>query len=657
MTHPSDPTPAPESQMNLFDEGELDISDYLRDEGDEHSHGHAKRSMSALVLGAVGVVYGDIGTSPIYAFREALHHLQGGDVQRPEILGLLSLLIWSLSLILTIKYVMFLLRVDNRGEGGVLALYTMVRLAIGHRSIPILALAITGASLLFGDAIITPAMSVLSAVEGAKLIVPAMAEWVVPTTLVILFLLFLVQSKGTSKMAAAFGPITVLWFLALAAMGVYHMLENPDVLNSFSPVWGVNFVLGHQNVAFVVMGAIFLAVTGAEALYADLGHFGRKPITIAWVILVFPALILNYLGQGALVLTHPETLENPFYSLVSPAWLPALVILATMATVIAAQAVITGAYSMGRAAIQLGLFPRLTIRHTSANQSGQIYIGAVNWFMMVCVFWLVVVFPSSSQLASAYGIAASGTMLVTTIMAMIYLYKSRVFPIWIAMILAAPIFALEAIFFASNMTKVWDGGYVPLMVASAVGFVMAAWWRGSQAIMTKAHRQQVPLESFVKSMAKTSAHIVPGTAFFLGPDPDVVPTALLHNMKHNRVLHDQNIILTIETLRTPLADAADRVEYQVLGPRFGRLILRFGFMETPNVSRGMASARKAGLKFDVMSSSFFIGRKRPVVKGTFGMKRVLDRIYAVLTRFSADPSDYYHLPRDRVLELGERVVM
>jgi len=652
-------SPAPADQPPpRVDEAALDIADYLRDEAEEPVTLPKQQSFAALLIGAVGVVYGDIGTSPIYAFREALHPvLQDGLAGRAEVLGLLSLLIWTLILIVSLKYVAFLLRLDNRGEGGVLALYTLVRLAIGRRSVPVLALAIIGAALFFGDAAITPAISVLSAVEGMGLVLPSLTDWVVPITVGILLALFLIQRQGTKTIAGAFGPITAVWFLTLAGLGVWHMAANPEVLSAFNPTWAVRFLLEHKLIAFTVLGAVFLAVTGAEALYADLGHFGRKPIIAAWIVLIFPALVLNYLGQGALVLTHPEALSNPFFGMASPELLPLLVILATAATVIAAQAVISGAFSMGRAAIQLGLLPRLTIRHTAADQSGQIYIAAINWLLLAGVLWLVLGFGSSAALASAYGIAVTGTMLITTALACLYLIHARILPKALALLLVGPIFALEAVFLASNLTKVFDGGFVPLGIALVLGLVMWAWWRGTQGVLAKAHKTMVPLDSFVRSMTKTSAHIVPGTAFFLSPDPGVVPSALLHNLKHNRVLHQQTIILTIETLRTPLAEPGERAEYQAMGERFGRLTLRFGFMETPNVSRAMGQARKVGLRFDVMRSSFFLGRRRPVVTGPLTAKRVLDRIYALLTRFSADPTDFYHLPRDRVVELGERVAV
>jgi KUP system potassium uptake protein len=655
-TPPSERGPRPAS--SFVDEAELDIAEFLRDEEDDPIALPKTQSYRALVIGAIGVVYGDIGTSPIYAFREALRPvLATGGPTRPEVLGLLSLLIWTLILIVTAKYVLFLLRLDNRGEGGVLALYTMVRLAIGQRSVPVLGLAILGAALFFGDAAITPAISVLSAVEGAELVLPSLTNWVVPITIGILFGLFMLQRQGTARIAGTFGPITALWFLTLAGLGLWNIALAPDVLAAFNPAWGLAFLLDHQGLAFVVLGAVFLAVTGAEALYADLGHFGRGPIMTAWFLLVFPALVLNYLGQGALVLTHPELAENPFYSLAPASLLPVLVVLATIATVIAAQAVISGAFSMARAAIQLGLLPRMTIRHTSADQSGQIYIGAVNWILLFGVVWLVISFETSESLAAAYGIAVTGTMVITTLLAGLYLSRSHLLSTPLAVVVVLPVLVIELVFLTSNLAKVLDGGFVPLMIAAVLGLAMWSWWSGTQSILAKAHKQLVPLASFVKSMAHSSVHIVPGTAFFLSPDPDVVPSALLHNLKHNRILHEQTVIVTIETLRVPVAAPEERVQLDQLDDRFTRLTLRFGFMETPNVSRAMSQARRAGLRFDVMKSSFFLGRRRPVVAGPFGGKRLLDRCYALLTRFSADPTDFYHLPRDRVVELGERVAL
>jgi KUP system potassium uptake protein len=655
-----DPIPrADEAALPLFDAEALDIADYLKSEpdaGDIHTDETRSHGLAALTLGAIGVVYGDIGTSPIYAFREALRATGAASPGPAEVLGILSLLIWTLILIVTVKYVFFLLRADNRGEGGILALYTLVRLATGKRSVPILLLALAGAALFAGDAAITPAISVLSAVEGVELILPQLSTYVLPVTIGILVALFLVQRHGTANVARYFGPICVLWFLALAGLGIWHIADDPSVLASFNPVWGVDFLLGHTGVAFVVLGAVFLAVTGGEALYADLGHFGRRPIALAWFALVLPALVLNYLGQGAMVLSAPETAENSFFAMAPEAALPVLVALATAATVIASQAVITGAFSMARGAIQLGFLPRLTIRHTAEGQSGQIYIGAVNWILLFGVLWLVVAFGSSSALASAYGIAVTGTMVLTTVLGVLYLVRSGRLRAPLAVVLAAPILGIELVFLASNLVKIGDGGYVPVIAAAVVGFIMWAWWRGTQAVRTRVAKLAVSVPSLVRMMRNSSVNVIPGTAFFLTGDPEVVPSALLHNIKHNRVLHDQTVLLTVETLRVPYATADERATVEPLGGCFLRVVLRFGFMETPNVSRAMAHARRAGLRFDVMASTFFLGRRRAVATGQ-GLELVMDRIYVALARLAADPTDFYHLPRDRVVELGERVAI
>jgi len=655
--------PADPEQLPLFDEEALDIADYLRAESDAeadiHQSEHERQGMAALVIGAIGVVYGDIGTSPLYAFREALHATaaEGAQPGRAEVLGLLSLLVWTLVLIVTVKYIFALLRVDNRGEGGVLALYTLVRLALGRRSLPILALAIMAAALFGGDAVITPAISVLSAVEGMEMVLPALNQWVLPVAIGILLALFIVQRRGTTKIARFFGPITVVWFLTLGGLGLWHMAANPGILAALNPAWGLGFLIAHKGVAFVVLGAVFLAVTGGEALYADLGHFGRRPIVIAWFSLIFPALVLNYLGQGALVLADPTALENPFFSMASGHALPALVLLATAATVIAAQAVISGAFSMARAAIQLGFLPRLTMRHTAESASGQIYIGAVNWTLLFGVLWLVLSFRSSTALASAYGISVTGSMVLETTLGALFLWRVKKLPLVISLLLIAPVIMVELAFFASNAAKIADGGYVPVMIAAVLCLVMVAWWRGTQRVSARLHKLAIPLNSFVRSMRNSSVQIIPGTAFFLTPDADMVPSALLHNLKHNRVLHDQTVLLTVETLRVPYATLDERAEYEVLAEHFARLTLRFGFMETPNVSRAMVHARRSGLKFDVMASTFFLGRRRPVPSGPGGFGRMLDQLYATLARVSADPTDFFHLPRDRVVELGERVAI
>ena len=658
MSNTSGPSgQVPPSAKSAESDTQGDLSAFLSTvdaEPPEPSNPH-KQATSALVLGAVGVVYGDIGTSPIYAFREAIKPVAGDTIQTAHVLGLLSLLIWTLILIVTIKYVFILLRADNRGEGGVLSLYMLARQAMGRRSLVVLGLGIAGAALFFCDAVITPAISVLSAVEGAGLVVPDLVPWVVPITLGILVALFAVQRQGTASIAYWFGPITALWFVVLGGIGLWHVIENPAVLAAFNPVWGVRFLWENPGLTAVVLGAVFLAVTGAEALYADLGHFGRRPIMIAWIILVFPGLVLNYLGQGALVLADPTMAADPFFNSVPASALPALVLLATAATVIASQAVITGAYSMTLSAIQLGLLPRMQINHTSHQQSGQIYIAAINGALLVGVVWLVIVFKTSGALASAYGIAVTGTMLVTTCLAIIYVARARILPLWATALIAGPIALIELAFLAGNLSKVLHGGYVTVIMALATAALMVSWWRGTQVIEAKSIQKSVPLDTVVQSLAKSDMAEVPGTAFYLTPSRKVAPTALLHSLQHFRALHEKVVFLTIETLRSPTALPEERVLLEVIDDRFTHLTLRYGFMETPNVAQGLAHARRAGLRFDVMTSTFFVGRRRPVVTARFGLGQLSDRVFAMLTRVAADPTDYFHLPRDRVVELGYRV--
>lgn len=622
--------------------------------GAEERRGPGQGGLAALALGAVGVVYGDIGTSPIYALRQALRPVAQHGLAPSAALGVCSLLIWVLVIIVTLKYVTFLLRADNRGEGGVLALYTLARLAFGRRVLALLALAIAGAALFFGDAIITPAISVLSAVEGMELIAPGLSDFVLPVTLGILVALFAVQSRGTEAISVAFGPITALWFLVLGVTGAQHVLADPSVLAAFDPRHALAFLSVSGPRSFLVLGAVFLAVTGAEALYADLGHFGKAPIRLAWYGLVFPALVLNYLGQTALVIGDPAALRNPFFLMV-PGWaLPLLVGLATCATVIAAQAVISGAFSMTRAAIQLGFLPRLSIRHTSGRHSGQIYIPALNWLLFVGVIWLVLAFRSSNALASAYGIAVTGTMIVTTALAVVLARRGWHKSLGLVAVLALPLAALELAFLAANLLKLPDGGYVPVTLALVLGVVMAAWWRGTQRLRARERAERVDLQAFIGSADESVAARVPGTAFFLTGDPTAVPATLLNNLRHNRVLHDQNVILTVETLRVPVARPDERVSYDPIDAHFARLTLNFGFMETPNLGLALIHARRAGLKFDVMASTFFLGRRKLVAGEGHGLRRWLDRLYVGLGRFSADPSEFYHLPRNLVVELGTR---
>jgi len=625
---------------------------------DPNSHAHPKDGFWALMLGSIGVVYGDIGTSPLYALRESVLAAVGPDrpASQMAVFGILSLIIWALLIVVTAKYVLILLRADNNGEGGTLALMALARRVISHGGTIVLLGIISGA-LFYGDAIITPALSVLSAVEGLKVVAPPLEAYVVPLTVVILFALFAVQSRGTAKVAALFGPITLVWFIAIAAAGLWHIAGNPSVLLAFNPLYGVEFLLSHGYIAFVTLGAVFLVVTGAEALYADLGHFGRGPIRFAWLVVVLPALVINYLGQGALVLANPKAIENPFF-LLYPDWaqLP-MVFLATAATVIASQAVITGAYSLTQQAIQLGLLPRLEIRHTSESTFGQIYIPRVNVLLLLGVLLLVALFRSSGALASAYGIAVTGTMVVTAMMAIVVISRVWNWGLVAAVALMAPFLFIDFTFLSANLLKIVEGGWMPLALGALVMLVMYTWRRGTRLLIEKTRKSEVPLAGLVQSLEKKSPHRVPGTAVFLTSDPSFTPTALMHSLKHYKVLHEHNVILTIETAPAPHVDDSERVRIEPLGATFLRVVLRFGFMDNPNVPRALAVARKLGWQFDIMSTSFFLSRRalKPAAKS--GMPRWQDRLFIGLARSANDATDYFQIPTGRVVEIGTQVTI
>jgi KUP system potassium uptake protein len=613
----------------------------------------------ALTLGSIGVVYGDIGTSPLYALRESLLAAlgPGNPVSEPVVLGILSLIIWALLLVVTAKYVLILLRADNKGEGGTLALMALASRSLVQRGGIVILLGIISGALFYGDAIITPALSVLSAVEGLKVVTPAFDAYVVPLTVLILVMLFAVQSRGTANVAAFFGPVTLFWFATIAAAGVWHVIQNPTVLLAFSPLYGISFLLHHGIVGFYTLGAVFLVVTGAEALYADLGHFGRGPIRLAWLVVVLPALVLNYLGQGALVLANPKAVENPFF-LLYPDWaLLPMVLLATVATVIASQAVITGAYSLTRQAIQLGLLPRLEIRHTSESLFGQIYMPRVNTLLLAGVLLLVGLFRSSSALASAYGIAVTGTMVVTAMMAIIVIWRVWGWPLIGALALMLPFLFIDFTFLSANLLKIVEGGWMPLALGTLVMAVMYTWRRGSRLLFEKTRRLETPLESLVQSLEKKPPARVPGTAVFLTSDPVSAPTALLHSLKHYKVLHEKNVILTIETADAPRVDPSERVRIESVGKTFSRVVLRFGFMETPNVPKALAIARKLGWQFDIMSTSFFLSRRALKPAAHSGMPRWQDHLFIGLTRAANDATDYFQIPTGRVVEVGTQVTI
>jgi KUP system potassium uptake protein len=613
----------------------------------------------ALTLGSIGVVYGDIGTSPLYAFRESVAAAGGNSegVGRDIVLGVLSFMLWALIVVVTLKYVLILLRAHNNGEGGTLTLMSLAQQALGRPAGIVVVLGIISAALFYGDALITPALSVLSAVEGLKIATPTFEPYVVPLTAVILVGLFSVQSRGTAKVGALFGPVMMVWFMAIAAVGIWHIASDSSILLAFNPSYGVEFLLHHGVVGLFTLGAVFLTVTGAEALYADLGHFGRKPIQTAWLTFVLPALAVNYLGQGVLVLADPKAIENPFF-LLYPSWtLIPMVVLATAATVIASQAVITGAYSLTSQAIQLGLLPRLEVRHTSAEQAGQIYMPGVNMLLLIGVLLLVGLFRSSSAMASAYGIAVSGTMVVTAIMAFIVIWKSWGWSLAAAVALVLPFLLIDVTFLSANMLKVFEGGWVPLALGGILILVMYTWRRGSRELFEKTRRLETPLEHVVRMLENKPPQRVSGTAVFLTSDPKSAPTALLHSLKHYKVLHDKNVILTVETTHTPRVDTAERVRIEPVSPSFQRVLIRFGYMEMPNIPRALAIARKVGWQFDIMSTSFFLSRRALKPAAHSGMPRWQNRLFISLARSANDATDYFQIPTGRVVEVGTQVTV
>jgi KUP system potassium uptake protein len=624
--------------------------------GDEHAR--VPSSFWGLTLGSVGVVYGDIGTSPLYAFREAAMAAAGdGPITRELVLGVLSLILWALVIVVTLKYVLILLRADNNGEGGTLSLTALASRAIGRRTVPVMMLGIVGAAMFYGDSVITPAISVLSAVEGLKLAKPAFEHYVMPLAVLILIALFAVQSRGTARVAALFGPVMTVWFLAVAGAGLLHVSDNPGVLAALDPTHGVRFLYQHGHIGLVALGLVFLAVTGGEALYADLGHFGRRPIQAAWLGLVLPALVINYFGQGALVLADPTAIENPFYRLVPEPLLPAMIVLATAATVIASQAVITGAYSLTRQAIQLGLLPRLAIRHTSEAHSGQIYLPRVNSALLVGVLLLVGLFRTSSALASAYGIAVATTMVVDGVLGFVVVWQLWRWRWWSAALLMVPLVIVDATFLSANLFKLLEGAWVPLLFGSTIVLMILSWRRGTRILTQKTRRIEVPLDTLLRSLEKRPPHTVPGTAVFLTSDPDYAPTALLHNLKHNKVLHEHNVILTIKTADTPRVPEDERTQLAPVTPRFTRVTLRFGFMESPNVPRALALARKRGLHFDIMSTSFFLSRRSLKPLAPSGLRRWQDRLFIALARSASDATDFFQIPTGRVVEVGTQVTV
>ncbi len=627
----------------------------------QNGHGSKKEGFWALALGSVGVVFGDIGTSPLYAMREALGHSRGGGGGEMAVLGVVSLITWALILIVTIKYVVFLMRADNKGEGGTLALMALAqRVSPGGRSRIIFFLGVLGAALFYGDGIITPAVSVLGAVEGLRDApgVPARAgDLVLPISAFILICLFLVQSRGTASMARFFGPITAVWFLTLGGLGLLHISDDFSILRAVSPHYGVMFLIDNGFLGFIILGSVFLAVTGAEALYADMGHFGKGPIRVAWLGLCLPALVLNYFGQGALVLAHPEARANPFFDMIPEVAYWPVLLLATLAAIIASQAVITGAFSMTQQAVSLGLFPRIDIRRTSETQAGQIYVPQVNTFLLVGVLVLLVMFRTSSNLASAYGIAVTGSMFVDTLLFFYivrYMWKR---PVWQAAGASLAFGALDVVFITSNLLKFFDGAWLPLVLGAALVVIMWTWTRGAQILTDKTRRDSVSLTELADILKARAPHRAPGTAIFLTSDPDTAPVALMHNLKHNKVLHEKNIILSVHTAETPRVSDDNRVRIEPVNEDFKKVIIGYGFMEQPNVPKALGLCRKQGLKFDIMATSFFLGRRSVVPSAQSGMPLWQDKLFIFLMKNAANPTDFYKIPPGRVVEMGTQVTV
>ncbi|MBF9235169.1 potassium transporter Kup [Microvirga alba] len=624
----------------------------------EQDHAQLPTRFSTLAVGSIGVVYGDIGTSPLYALREALAAAAaGGALTREMVFGVVSLILWALIVIVTAKYVLLIMRADNHGEGGILSLMALAQSALGHSVLLIPILGVAGAALFYGDAIITPAISVLSAVEGLDLVTPSLKPYILPLSVTILIALFLVQSKGTARVASWFGPIMVGWFIVLGLGGLLRIAQDTTILTAVNPIHGIRFLESHGSAGLIALGAVFLAVTGAEALYADMGHFGRKPIQVAWVALVLPSLALNYLGQGGLLLAEPEKLENPFF-LLYPDWaLLPMVILGTIATVIASQAVITGAYSLTQQAIQLGLLPRMSVLRTSETEKGQIYIPRINVLLLIAVLMLVVVFKNSSGLASAYGIAVTGTMVITTVLAFFVIWRAWGWSPVVAVILVAPFLLVDSIFLFANGLKIIQGGWIPLAVGGVLMTVMLTWRRGVRLLAERAKREEVPTAEFIKMIEGRSAERVQGTAIFLTSDPSRIPSALLHNLKHNKVLHQQNVLLSVVIEDTPRVDKSRRAEVERLSEHFLRVTLRFGFMEVPNIPRALPACRKQGFQFDVMKTSFFLSRRalKPSLKSE--MPRWQDRLFIWLSRRASDASEHFGIPTGRAVEVGTQITI
>ena len=618
-----------------------------------------KSSTAGLALLALGVVYGDIGTSPLYAVKETFAPIHGIALNTENILGGLSTIFWSLMIVVTFKYVTLIMRANNKGEGGIMALLALASSAVKDQPrwrMLILAFGVAGASLFYGDAVLTPAISVLSAVEGLEVGTTAFKHFVIPIAVVVLVTLFAFQRHGTAVVGAFFGPVCALWFLALGAVGIDNIVHHPTVLNALDPQHALRFVTGHGFASFVVLGAVLLAFTGAEALYADMGHFGRRAIRLAWFGLVLPALVLNYFGQGALLIANPRAISNPFY-LAYPDWaLYPMVGLATAATVIASQATISGAYSVTKQAIQLGFLPRMNIQHTSAREIGQVYVPALNWLLLIAVLAAVIGFGSSSKLASAYGVAVAGTMLIDTFLTFFVIRYGWGYHLLLAVTATAFFMLVDVTFFSASLLKVTDGGWFPILVGAAVFTLMVTWRRGREILLSRLRQTSVPLDAFLGSLMRNPPLRVPGTAVFLISTPGSVPHALLHNLAHNKVLHARVVFLTVIIEDVPWVPEKNRVDIENLGHDCYQLMVHFGFKDRPDVVQALAVCREQGLAFEPLETSFFLSRETVIPSIRYeGMALWRERLFSAMARNAGSPVDYFNLPTNRVIELGTQI--
>lgn len=617
-----------------------------------------KATLPATALAALGVVFGDIGTSPLYALKESFHAAHGLGIKPENVLGILSIIFWCLMLIISIKYVAIVMRADNNGEGGIMALLALnLRKAkiADNKKIYMIAIGFIGASLFFGDGIITPAISVLSAVEGLSIATDVFDPFIMPIAITIIIALFLVQKHGTAFVGKFFGPITMVWFLSLGLLGLHSVIQTPVVLGMFSPHWAIQFIYHNPVMTFFVMGAVVLTVTGGEALYADMGHFGPIPIRLAWFIVVLPCLVLNYAGQGALLLRDPAAIQNPFYLLV-PEWaLYPMIIMATMATVIASQAVISGVFSLARQAIQLGYLPRLSIKHTSESEEGQIYVPFLNWLLLIAIIILILIFKSSSNLASAYGLAVTLTMLCDTILVAVFIYSAWKWSLPKVLLLIIPFFVLESVLVGATSLKILSGGWVPLLIGAIAVTILMTWKRGRELTFAKLEHDTLSLDLFVKSIGN-SVHWVPGDAVFMTGTPNVVPHAMLHNIKHNKVLHQRNILVTVVIDDVPFVGPEDRISTETLAEHFFRIKIFYGFKDEMNVPRALMQAyEQLGLEYDLMHISFFISRDRIVHSVGDGMSPWREKLFISMQRNTSPVSDFYQIPTNRVVELGSQI--